>query len=438
MDKIWKDSFETDRFEIVCGDSLQKLKNIPSSSVSSICCDPPYGLGKQPDPIEVMKDWVEKGYHEITGKGFMGKEWDAFVPQPNLWKECLRVLKPGGHLLSFAGTCTQDWMAMSLRFAGFEIRDTVAWVYAQGFPKSMDVSKALDKAAGKERTEGARVWSGGERVGGIIKDDENEKTKQRIIYDVPATEEAKKWQGWGTGLKPALEPIILARKPFEGTVAQNVLEHGTGAINIEGCRVVTEDKLGGGHSSAGQQMNGGWKRPWMNNPESVAANVERSRQSVARSEKLGRWPANLIHDGSEEVLELFPDAKSGKSNGNAEIGKEGKNIPLRRGKLIPRNDSGSSARFFYCAKASVRERNEDLPKEGQKNIHPTVKPLTLMRYLCRLVTPENGTVLDPFMGSGTTGKAALLEGFDFIGIEKEDEYFQIAKARIENQTKGQE
>lgn len=264
----------------------------------------------------------------------------------------------------------------------------------------------------------------------------------------------------GTSLKPAHEPIILARKPLEGTVAQNVLEYSTGAINIEGCRIDfsenddTRINKEYHHNALAGVSVGSHKENW-------------SGTSVALFKNSGRWPANFIHDGSEEVLELFPYTESGKGNGNAVIGEASNNIPLRRGKLIPRHDKGSAARFFYCAKASRADRDEGLenipahpysskqqnsagrmengevtnerPKQTLgRNTHPTVKPTELMRYLCRLVTPKNGTVLDPFMGSGTTGKAALLEGFDFIGIEKEDEYFQIAKARIENQTKGQE
>lgn len=286
--------------KLIHSDCLEALKNLPDNSVDSVVTDPPYGLS------------------------FMGKKWDYDVPSEEIWAECLRVLKPGGHLLAFAGTRTQHRMAVRIEDAGFEIRDMIAWVYGSGFPKSHN-----------------------------LKD---------------------QWQGWGTALKPALEPITVARKPLIGTVAENVLAHGTGALNIDGCRVGTDTiktcakPKGSSFSSVGnaQGFNG-----------------------CEESHHTGRWPANLIHDGSEEVLAL----------------------------------AGEQARFFYCPKASKKDRDDG-------NTHPTVKPTDLMRYLCRLVTPPNGTVLDPFMGSGSTGKAAMLEGFNFIGIEREAEYIEIAKARI--------
>jgi site-specific DNA-methyltransferase (adenine-specific) len=225
----------------------------------------------------------------------------------------------------------------------------------------------------------------------------------------PATDEAKQWNGWGTALKPSHEPICVARKPLEGTIAQNVLEHGTGALNIDASRVGEGGKK--------------WVTPrggiWATDSEAKAELVDNP---------LGRWPANFIHDGSEEVVELFPTAKSGSGNGNAKNGVSGDITPLRRGTLIPRHDSGSAARFFYCAKASKADRNAGL----DKNTHPTVKPTDLMRYLVKMVTPPGGTTLDPFMGSGSTGRGALLEGFNFIGIEMTDEYIPIATARIEH------
>jgi site-specific DNA-methyltransferase (adenine-specific) len=338
----------TDKLTLHHGDCLEVLRSLPDCSFDSIVTDPPYGLS------------------------FMGKRWDYDVPSVEVWAECLRVLKPGGHLLAFAGTRTQHRMAVRIEDAGFEIRDMIAWVYGSGFPKSLDVSKAIDRAAGAERE------VVGQKKVPDIKGDAygtmNE--KQAGSYDTisipitaPATPEAKQWQGWGTALKPALEPITVARKPLIGTVAENVLQHGTGAINVDGGRV-------------GE-----------------------------------RWPANFIHDGSEEATDLL----------------------------------GASARFFYCAKASAKDRDEGVEgvagvaggmsgrRDGsmgsitmRKNTHPTVKPTDLMRYLCRLVTPPSGIVLDPFMGSGSTGKAAMLEGFAFVGIEREAEYIDIAKARIQS------
>jgi DNA modification methylase len=441
-------------FNLMLGDCLERLKELPDNSVDSVVTDPPYGLS------------------------FMGKKWDYDVPSVEIWAECLRVLKPGGHLLAFAGTRTQHRMAVRIEDAGFEIRDMIAWVYGSGFPKSLDISKAIDKAAGVERevlgtVDPRGTFDGRERNSAAInknwrnaegRDDVRDLNKKDIT--APATEAAQQWQGWGTALKPALEPITVARKPLIGTVAENVLAYGTGGLNIDGCRVATEDKLSGGHASGGQQMTGGWERPWMKDPDAVAANAERSRQSVAKAEELGRWPANLIHDGSDEVVGLFPTTTSGamKSGtqraaqdqpGSVCYGTFGGNATTKPIEA----SSGSAARFFYCAKASKRDRDEGLEwfeekavaqkyglktsvdgREGRSegnrmntaraNSHPTVKPTDLMRYLCRLVTPPGGVVLDPFMGSGSTGKAAMLEGFQFIGIERDPEYMEIARARI--------
>jgi len=330
------------------GDCLEVLRSMPDCSVDSIVTDPPYGLS------------------------FMGKKWDYDVPSVDVWVECLRVLKPGGHLLAFAGTRTQHRMAVRIEDAGFEIRDMIAWVYGSGFPKSLDVSKAIDKAAGVERE--------------VVGFNENWRTSKSEIacpqqenqatITTPATPEAKQWQGWGTALKPALEPITVARKPLVGTVAENVLQHGTGAINVDGGRVGT-DIVGWGGGGGGVNS---WKENGMN------------KAGMARPVQ-GRWPANFIHDGSEEATDLLKD----------------------------------SARFFYCAKASKADRGE--------NHHPTVKPTDLMRYLCRLVTPPNGIVLDPFNGSGSTGCAAVLEGFQYVGIEREAEYIAISEKRIEARSK---
>jgi site-specific DNA-methyltransferase (adenine-specific) len=386
----------------------------------------------------------------------MGKRWDYDVPSVEVWAECLRVLKPGGHLLAFAGTRTQHRMAVRIEDAGFEIRDMIAWVYGSGFPKSLDVSKAIDKMAGAERE------VVGQKKVPDIKGDAygtmNE--KQAGSYDTisipitaPATPEAKQWQGWGTALKPALEPITVARKPLIGTVAENVLQHGTGAINVDGGRVGTDDNLNGGGYSGGT-------------PKTMFSGLGRL-QPDEFVQPAGRWPANFIHDGSEEVMTLFPDTKSGKmgpwnnrtTNGspNGIYGKFDEEHPLSE----TYGDSGSAARFFYCAKASKADRDEGCEKlqersagecvdrvegsagmespragagrtSGSRNHHPTVKPTDLMRYLCRLVTPPSGIVLDPFMGSGSTGKAAMMEGFAFVGIEREAEYIEIAKARIQS------
>ncbi len=288
----------------------------------------------------------------------MGKRWDYDVPSVEVWQECLRVLKPGGHLLAFAGTRTKHRMAVRIEDAGFEIRDMIAWVYGSGFPKSLNLD--------------------GEH------------------------------KGWGTALKPALEPITVARKPLAGTVAANVLEHGTGALNVDGCRVGTD----GGTAKGSKPMGEG--------NGIYGAGLHGACEITQLS--AGRWPANLIHDGSDEVVELFPQQSSGSRSagvrkGMGFHGADGDGGPAIQG------SSGSAARFFYCAKTSKRDR-------GDGNNHPTVKPTDLMRYLCRLVTPPGGVVLDPFMGSGSTGKAAVAEGFCFIGIEREAEYLEIARRRI--------
>jgi site-specific DNA-methyltransferase (adenine-specific) len=380
--------------QLFLGDNLDILRAMADGCVDSIVTDPPYGLR------------------------FMGKRWDYDVPSVELWAECLRVLKPGGYLLAFAGTRTQHRMACRIEDAGFEIRDMIAWVYGSGFPKSLDVSKAIDKAVGavRECTRPGKVTRDG-----YGEDWDTGDSATRPRFDNPATESAQQWQGWGTALKPALEPITLARKPLEGTVADNVLAHGTGALNIAACRVATP-----------------------------GADV-------------GRWPANLAHDGSDDVLLSFPvtgPSKAGVRDPNGSMGYHGGASGLPGVVSGYADGGGSAARFFYCAKASRKDRDDGLgafeihsageltggraegsaglncPRAGAgrtgggRNTHPTVKPTDLMRYLCRLVTPPGGVVLDLFMGSGSTGKAAVLEGFQFIGIDREREYVEIARARI--------
>lgn len=334
--------------ELHHGDCLDVLAQMPSASVDAIVTDPPYGIA------------------------FMQSKWDYAVPSVAIWEQCLRVLKPGGHLLAFAGTRTQHRMCVNIEDAGFEIRDMIAWVYGSGFPKSQNVGKAIDKAAGAKREVVDVIpdrWNG---KGSSLEWAERKSKGEVSITGGPATPEAQQWDGWGTALKPALEPITVARKPFKGTVANNVLEHGTGAINIGGCRVGTEVISQHGRSDS----------------ENVAMSGRNYAEAAGRS-WTGRWPANLIHDGSDEVTQ-------------------------------PLNES---ARFFYTAKASKDDRDKG-------NTHPTVKPTDLMAYLCRLVTPPGGIVLDPFMGSGTTGKAALSEGFSFVGIERDPEYYAICESRF--------
>lgn len=524
------------------GDALEEMRALESESVDSVVTDPPYGLS------------------------FMGKRWDYDVPSVDIWAECLRVLKPGGHLLAFAGTRTQHRMAVRIEDAGFEIRDMIAWLYGSGFPKSLDVSKAIDKAAGAVReVVGCAVYGDGhvQRSAESIGYGGSDPAVDARLLTAPATDAAAQWQGLGTALKPALEPITVARKPMAGTVAENVLQFGTGALNIDGCRVPTNGEIVLIHNAPAGTFAGG--------------EAGRGSDTSEYRESPGRWPANVIHDGSDEVVGLFPQSKDGvavrhRSGGKnchsaapkpplPDLGYGGGGSAARFFKQIEVTDAEwlenlspaliadstlsmskladaiaqsdaaisalpegrqlnvlkapstsvtpseskliatsvitaiqsiasasllaqqperlslshshvsvvarqtptgimmitaslsssagcaesitfsitpkslavgekvcgqSSARFMYCAKASRKDRNEGCEGNG----HPTVKPTNLMRYLCRLVTPPGGVVLDPFAGSGSTGKAAVLEGFRFIGIEREAEYVKIAKARI--------
>ena len=412
------------RFKTFHGDCLDVMSRQSENSVDSVVCDPPYGLS------------------------FMGKHWDHGIPGPVFWQQALRVAKPGAHLLAFGGTRTFHRLACAIEDAGWEIRDCLMWVYGSGFPKSRAIDKAIDaegggdgmpendrkafaaelrdkrEAAGVSRqelalwfpkyTEVTKNWERQdagfripsepdyqilvERLGvseswrlrvraedkrRLVSEELQDRREDDTVLGLghsgkkwePTTEAAQQWAGWGTALKPAWEPVLLARKPFASTVAANVLKHGTGAINVDGCRVGSEQRTWKGMSQKQPEVGTFRDDNW------VPKDIENSAA--------GRWPANFIHDGSDEVTALLGDA----------------------------------ARFFYCAKASRKDR-------GDGNSHPTVKPCDLMRYLCRLVTPPNGIILDPFMGSGSTGKAAILEGFRFVGIEKEAEYFGKSNQRL--------
>jgi DNA modification methylase len=423
--------------KIINADCIQAMKEMAENSIDAIVTDPPYELG------------------------FMGKSWDStgIAFNVEVWQQTLRVLKPGGHLIAFSGSRTYHRMAVAIEDAGFQIRDQIMWVYGSGFPKSHNISKGIDKAAGAER----KVV--GQKIRGDVEEaklkgstysvaDANKNNKAIFGYGVEditvaSTLEAQQWDGWGTALKPAHEPMVLARKPLEGTVANNVLTFGVGGLNIDGSRV---------EGLSEKELN------WTPQRQSANPNIDlggmRAGQEQSMFNPQGRFPANFIHDGSDEVVALFPD--TGKSTGGR-IGKKSMgdvtNVPAGEYEVGDPGygDSGSAARFFYCAKASKRDRNEGLEgfetkkqdvsrKEGnpggdnprnrgvheRANHHPTVKPTDLMRYLCKLVTPPKGIILDPFMGSGSTGKGAVLEGFEFIGIEQSAEYCEIAKARIEH------
>jgi site-specific DNA-methyltransferase (adenine-specific) len=420
-------------YQILHGNNLDILPTLADNSIDSIVTDPPYELG------------------------FMGKKWDSsgIAYSVELWQQCLRVLKPGGHLLSFGGTRTYHRVAVAIEDAGFELRDSIAWLYGSGFPKSLDVSKAIDKQAGAEREVITEV------ISDIFGDQEVEKklanpgsTADRLamgnnwqdnpVETKPATPEAQQWQGWGTALKPAFEPVIVARKPIEGTVANNVLKWATGGLNIDGSRIGTETIST--HNAPKGSFAGG--------------EPDRGSDTSSYKEHTGRWPANIILD--PYTAELL-DEQSGDRPGGTFPAKRGQSVNTSFasgqetvGGQRSMGDSGGASRFFYVAKASKRDRNEGLeeletkqtvgggglgnPVSGAygsekapgKNFHPTVKPTSLMEYLIKLVTPPQGTVLDPFTGSGSTGKAAILQGFDFIGIEMTEEYLPIIEGRLKH------
>ena len=472
---------------VISGDNIETLKSYPDNYFDSVVTDCPYGLGNEPNAQEMLKAWVDTGYLEVKGSGFMGKEWDSFVPQPIFWKEIYRVLKYGGHIVAFFGTRTYDWGCMAIRLGGFEIRDCIQWVYGSGFPKSHNISKAIDKKKGAEREvvgkknysmpkadnnmgENSYGISGGKLANGT--------TAERIVGDItaPSTEQAKQWEGWGSALKPANEPIVLARKPLEKglSIAENVMKWGTGGINVDGCRIgndtIPQKKHIGNSFSQSYKENGG-------------ANYENLEWEYNK----GRFPANFImshhpnceceyfkYNGEEEINENWDchencpikilDEQSGESTGTLRKPNGKSILNVENGwndnSMIDNttrghNDKGGASRFFYVAKASQWERSFGLDEfeekiiegrdKGQderaiayktrptpkKNIHPTVKPIKLMQYLIRLVTQPNGIVLDAFAGSGTTGIACKIDGFNFVGLELSEEYTEIANARIQ-------
>jgi site-specific DNA-methyltransferase (adenine-specific) len=415
--------------KLMLGDNIESLKQLPDNFVDSIVTDPPYGLS------------------------FMNKKWDYDVPSVDFWKEVYRVLKPGGHILSFGGTRTYHRMVVNIEDAGFEIRDQIMWVYGSGFPKSLNIGKGIDKKLGNDReVVGDSKRHGGGSCGMYGYEVNNKITKGNSEYE-----------GWGTGLKPANEPIVLARKPLsEKTIVDNVLRWGTGGINVDGCRIETTDNLYGGMYSQG---NHSW--------DNESHNWGHKRVPNGFIQPEGRFPANFIIDeeASKILDEQSGEGKStkykttlpkiagnnifnGGNNGNGQT-----DIMTDRGY----EDTGGASRFFYVPKVSKKERNmgldgfEDVEDKGSiglrtiggtplyekgsselintritKNNHPTVKPINLLTYLVRLITPPNGIVLDPYMGSGSTGIAVLLEGFEFIGMEMDEDYFNIAEGRINN------
>ena len=473
-----------------CIEQMQKLKD-EGKQIDSVVTDPPYHLtsiveryGKEGSAPAKDKD----GLYQRQARGFMGKEWDGgdIAFRSDTWKLAYDLLKPGGYLLAFSASRNYHRMAVAIEDAGFEIRDQIMWIYGSGFPKSLNIGKAIDKRLGNER----EVIGKGKPMSslGVMHDDDWQSDSE---YN--ETKGNSEWEGWGTALKPAHEPIVMARKPLEGSNIDNVLKYGTGGINIDECRVEGEVKRPdtnpdfrdvakkameqGGQDKLNFNQVTGAKRKTTNRKPRDGNNVwtddnsgmKQEDNHFADADPRGRYPSNVIHDGSDVVRDIFPTTSKSAGGGGRKTVSPSDNVyqgswgHKEYDKTIGFGDEGSASRYFYCPKTSAEERNRGLEhlktkqtkggggistaekawigansasgkygslKAPQKNTHPTVKPQELMKYLCRLVTPKGGVVLDPFMGSGSTGMAAKDEGFDFIGIEKEQEYFEIAEARI--------
>ena len=378
------------------GDCIEQMQQMEDNSIDSIVTDPPYELG------------------------FMGKKWDstgiAFNVQ--VWEQALRILKPGGHLIAFSGSRTYHRMAVAIEDAGFEIRDQIMWIYGSGFPKSLDVSKAIDRQADVER-EVVDSYKRSGRSGGIL----GKETEIIRNITTPTTDKAKQWAGWGTALKPAHEPMVLARKPLIGTVAANVIIYGTGALNIDGSRIEFQSEADKASATPQGKVT-------VNLVGNIPDVENGGRKELDRPDNSkGRFPANFIHDGiDEDWARYFYCAKASKKDRNA-------GLENFEAKSIGDKGNGLARICASCGSSTIQgcecpDRTYINPTRA--NHHPTVKPTDLMRYLVRLITPPNGTVLDPFMGSGSTGKAAMLESFNFIGIELNKDYFDIAKARIKH------
>lgn len=410
--------------KVLHAECLEMLRKLPDNSIDSIVTDPPYGLSNTTPKhvLEAMTAWIggDREFIPATSGGFMGKSWDNFVPPPAVWDEALRVLKPGGHLLCFAGTRTQDLMGMSIRLAGFDIRDSIAWMYGSGFPKGQDIGKVIDKAAGatREVVGPSRRHAGSTKDHGAVSDLSRFGTSGDM-ETAPATEEAKQWTGWNNALKPAFEPIIMAQKPFKGALFRNVMEQGVGALNIDATRIPGEPielHIRTSNVTTASSMSG----------ESTGST------GTGEYSTAGRYPANVILDESQAAAldEQSGYQKDGVATNrnragekpNAIYGGGWNNLTADEGY----GGGGGASRFFYCAKTPKKER----PMVEGKG-HPTVKPLALMRYLVKLVTPPNGLILEPFAGSGSTVEAALLEGFRVIASEREEEYLPLIVQRIE-------
>lgn len=494
--------YQDEHVTLYHGDCLEELKKLDDNSVDAVITDPPYGLSntKPAQVADVLAAWINGDTVAVPSKrgGFMGKDWDSFVPPPAVWQECLRVLKPGGHMAVFAGSRTQDLMGLSIRLAGFEIRDTLGWIYGSGFPKSMDIAKAIDKRPGvnrhrdfaehlKERREAAGLsrqdvsehvvgtrsgacWNWEHHQfpkyewwpalrdllnldpawGDIVAEADREvvgKYQSGLrtgpsgvggyggggVITTSSTDAAKRWDGWGTALKPAIEPIILARKPLAGTVAANVLEHGVGGLNIDACRVRRDE---GDRFEYGR----GRELPHANTTASLG---EFRKVAPYEPAPAGRFPANVLLD---EHAAAEMDKQSGVSVSRANTSSDGRKQTTATAAMNPgvgrrdpsnsHNDSGGASQFFpvfkYQAKAPKRERPVIVRDDGTKVQHPTVKPLALMEWLCNLIAPPEGVILDPFAGTGTTLQAATNTGHHSIGVEADSDYVQLIRQRLQN------
>ncbi|HMA74026.1 MAG TPA: DUF2800 domain-containing protein [Xanthobacteraceae bacterium] len=426
MNKIAK------HIELHCGDCREIMRDLSENSMDACVTDPPYHLTteKKGGTGVASLNLNSPGGRARISTGFMGKAWDGgdIAFRAETWAEVLRVLKPGAHLCCFGGTRTFHRLAAAIEDAGFELRDTLMWVYGQGFPKSLDVSKAIDKEAGARRkVTGPSPRHGGGTNNVYAQDNWTRENINKPTYlTAPATDTARQWDGWGTALKPAWEPIILARKPLsESTVAKNVLKWGTGALNIDATRIATDEDPSAARRVTARKTG---NAPGHSREYTHTINDRSSPEAYARErpgEALGRWPANVVHDGSDEVVGMFPQQKSPRTYTQSAPAKSGHHCgPVPKGEIaLGFGDEDSAARFFYCAKASKADR------AGSK--HPTVKPITLLRWLARLITPPEGVILDPFAGTGTTAAAALAEGFEAVLCENEPEYQRDIMKRFE-------
>ena len=400
-----------------CIEQMQKLKD-EGKQIDSVVTDPPYHLtsiveryGKDGSAPAKDKD----GLYQRQARGFMGKEWDGgdIAFRTDTWKLAYDLLKPGGYLLAFSASRNYHRMAVAIEDAGFEIRDQIMWIYGSGFPKSLNIGKAIDKRLGNEReVVGKKITNVGMQGNNYKRGSES--------GEVEVTKGNSEHEGWGTALKPAHEPIVMARKPLEGSNIDNVLKYGTGGINIDGCRIQGDDT--GGERKITTRKSRDENNVWTDNN----SGMKQEENHFADADPKGRYPANLMHDGLQEEWARYfycPKTSSTERNRGLEDftakpmawGNQAK-AELKRGNLDFKGNQGDGSKHNKVAM--------------RLNTHPTVKPQELMKYLCRLVTPKGGVVLDPFMGSGSTGMAAKDEGFDFIGIEKEQEYFEIAESRI--------